>query len=118
MEIDVLGTKYQANRYGYKDKPIFETRSYDGYCDSVEKEIAIVDLTTHPDFKDETEAYCRKAEKMTLRHEIVHAFFNESGLMDSSLQYSGGWAKNEEMVDWIASQFNKIMECFKAADCL
>ena len=53
-----------------------------------------------------------------LRHEIVHAFFNESGLMDSSLQYSGGWAKNEEMVDWIASQFNKIMECFKAAGCL
>lgn len=118
MEIDVLGTKYQVNRYGYKDKPIFETRSYDGYCDPIEKEIAIVDLTTHPDFKDETEAYCRKAEKMTIRHEIVHAFFNESGLMDSSLQYSSGWAKNEEMVDWIASQFNKIMECFKAADCL
>lgn len=118
MQIDILGTKYTVNRYQYRDKPIFEKRSIDGYCDSIEKEIAIVDLHSHPDYEDESEEYCRKAEKMTLRHEIVHAFLNESGLMDSSLQYTGGWAKNEEMVDWVASQFNKIMECFKAVDCL
>ena len=118
MQLDILGTKYAVNRYRYRDKPIFEKRSIDGYCDSIEKEIAIVDLHSHPAYEDESEEYCRKAEKMTLRHEIVHAFFNESGLMDSSLQYTGGWAKNEEMVDWVAAQFGKIMECFKAADCL
>ncbi len=118
MEINVLGTSYKVNKYAYKDKPIFEKRSYDGYCDSIGKEIAILDLKTHPDFENESEAWCQKSEKMTLRHEIVHAFFNESGLMDSSLQYSAGWAKNEEMVDWIALQFSKIMEAFKAADCL
>ena len=118
MEISVLGVAYKVNRYAYKDKPIFEKNSYDGYCDSVVKEIAILDLKTHPQLCDESEEWCRKAEKNTLRHEIVHAFLGESGLSDSSLQYSAGWAKNEEMVDWIAFQFNKIMECFKAAGCL
>ena len=118
MEINVLGTVYKVNRYDYKDKPIFEKRSFDGYCDPVEKEIAIVDLATHPDFEDESEEWCRKSERMTLRHEIVHAFFNESGLMDSSLQYSGGWAKNEEMVDWIARQGEKIHAAWKEAGAL
>ena len=118
MEINVLGTAYKVNWYSYTDKPIFEKRTCDGYCDQAEKEIAVVRLKTHPGFEDETEEWCRKLEKMTLRHEIVHAFLNESGLMDSSLQYSAGWARNEEMIDWIASQFSKIMECFKAADCL
>ena len=29
-----------------------------------------------------------------------------------------GWAANEEMVDWIAIQFPKILEAFKVADVL
>ena len=48
-----------------------------------------------------------------MRHEIVHAFLNESGLSDSSNQYNGGWAKNEEMVDWLAIQWHKIDEVYK-----
>jgi hypothetical protein len=118
MKLDILGTTYNVKRYGYKEKPIFEARSCDGYCDPIEKEIAVADHSTHPAFKDESEEYWCKSEMVTLRHEIVHAFLNESGLMESSLQYNGGWARNEEMVDWITCQFNKIMECFKKADCL
>ncbi len=52
----------------------------------------------------EQEAY----RKRTLRYEIMHAFLNESGLSDSSNQYGGAWAKNEEMVDWFAIQSPKI----------
>ena len=62
----------------------------------------------------------RKTEimKETLRHEIVHAFFNESGLMESSNQYSGAWAHNEELVDWIALQGGKIYKAWKEAGAI
>lgn len=57
-------------------------------------------------------------KKETLRHEIVHAFLYESGLSGSSSKIEGGWATNEEMVDWIAIQANKLIAAWKAADCL
>ena len=50
--------------------------------------------------------------KRVLRHEIIHAFLNESGLSDSSNQYAGAWAKNEEMVDWFAIQSPKIFKVY------
>ena len=42
----------------------------------------------------------------------MHAFLNESGLSDSSNQYGGAWAKNEEMVDWFAIQSPKIFKVY------
>lgn len=56
--------------------------------------------------------------KRILRHEIIHAFFNESGLQDDSSNIDCGWAVNEEMVDWIAIQFPKMVKAFEEADCL
>lgn len=51
--------------------------------------------------------------KSTLRHEITHAFLNESGLSDNANQYRHSWAINEEMVDWIAIQSPKIFKVFQ-----
>ena len=51
--------------------------------------------------------------KQTLRHEIIHAFLHESGLSDSTMQSPRGWAKNEEMIDWIAFQGPKIYEVWE-----
>lgn len=45
----------------------------------------------------------------TLRHEIIHAFFYESGLWCDSAT-ADHWAMNEEMIDWFALQFPKIEE--------
>lgn len=118
MKLNILGTEYVINRYNYKDKPDFEKRSIDGYCDSVLKEIAYVNMKTYPNFEDETEEYCSIIEKQVLRHEIVHAFLNESGLQDSASQYGRAWCKNEELVDWIALQFPKMMKAFQEAECL
>lgn len=47
------------------------------------------------------------------RHEIIHAFLFESGLAENS-----EWAQNEEMVDFFAIQFPKLMEAFKNADAI
>lgn len=118
MQVNILGTTYTINYYDYKDKPCFEERGIAGYHDDTDLEIAIVRLKTHPGFKNETEDYCKKNEKYTLRHEIVHAFLSQSGLNESSLQFEGGWAKNEEMVDWIAYQFPKILQAFTETDCM
>lgn len=118
MQVNVLGTMYTINYYDYNDKPCFKERNIGGYHDSVDAEIAILRMKTHPDFADETDEYCRKEEKLALRHEIVHAFLAESGLSESSLQYCNGWAKNEEMVDWIAFQFPKMLKAFIETDCM
>ena len=44
------------------------------------------------------------------RHELAHAFLYECGLNDSS-----DWARNEELIDWLAIQFPKIQALFEKA---
>lgn len=46
------------------------------------------------------------------RHEIIHAFLYESGLDVES------WARNEEIVDWLALQIPKMVRIFKEVNCL
>lgn len=43
---------------------------------------------------------------------------SESGLADSSCILDSGWAKNEEMVDWIASRGPLIYEAWREAGAL
>lgn len=57
-------------------------------------------------------------KKRLLSHEIVHAFLNESGLQHCSSVPMGAWARHEEMVDWIAIQFPKIMKAFQEVGAL
>lgn len=52
-------------------------------------------------------------EYKIVRHEIVHAFLKESGLDCNS-----DWARNEEIVDWIALQGPKIMAAWTEAGCI
>ena len=44
-------------------------------------------------------------KKKLLRHEIIHAFFYESGLDE--------YSSNEELVEWLAIQFPKIQKVFE-----
>ena len=96
--VNILGTEYTIEKKEYKDEPAFEKRGIDGYCDGRLRKIVHCDMVTHPIMKEEPKEYCKVCEKQTLRHEIIHGFFNESGLMESSAQYTGGWSQNEEMV--------------------
>jgi len=118
MTLDVLGTTYQVCFRNYDELGIFKAQHIDGYCDEIRKVICVCNMQTYPGFEDESEEYCMMTEKQVLRHEIVHAFLNESGLAHSALEIDGGWARNEEMVDWIALQFPKILKAYQAADAL
>ena len=49
----------------------------------------------------------------TLRHEILHAFFYESGLWCDSYVYKNPWPMNEEMIDWFAIMSPKIFKVYQ-----
>ena len=56
-------------------------------------------------------------QKQTLRHEIIHAFMNESGLQDS-WQHAQQFGHDETTVDWFAIQSPKIYKVFNELDVL
>lgn len=118
LKINVLGTKYDVVQVKRGQDEYMDKMHLGGYCDGILKRIVLLDLKTVPEWKEESEARITHQEKETMRHELIHAFLNESGLAQNSLALDGGWAKNEEMVDWFAIQFPKLIEAFKAADCL
>lgn len=118
MRVNILGAYYEIIVKKYDEEEAFGRRSIAGFCDGHIKEIVVCDMSTYKDWEHENEKTVFAAQKGTLRHEIVHAFLNESGLADSSAQYEGGWAKFEEMVDWIALQGPKIYAAWQEAEAL
>lgn len=91
--VNVLGTTYTIyETTGAHDELL---RKLDGYVTPTEKTI-VVNKNAAPLYK-----------KQILKHELVHAFLHESGLDTES------WGGNEEIVDWIALQFEKINKAFK-----
>ena len=112
-KVQILGTNYTI----YFETEEKEPRLVEnwGFCDFVAKEIYIRD-----DINKETKDSCHKLEKFkskVIRHEILHAFLYESGLRENTFK-SNAWAENEEMVDWIAIQFPKLVKIYKELDIL
>lgn len=118
MKIDVLGTKYTIKTHKVSEDIILRDNRFAGYCNEDTKEIVIADMTEEMFFPSMSDAEFDIYRKRTLRHEITHAFLNESGLSACSSVPSEGWAKHEEMVDWIAIQFPKMKEVFEKVGCL
>ena len=100
-----------------EDKTLKEN-NWMGYCDEDLKRIVIADMDEKEYFNFDNDEQKDISAKETLRHEIVHAFLNESGLRSDSFQYKLAWAKNEEMVDWIAIQFPKILKVYEQLNIL
>lgn len=103
-KVTILGMEYTIKVQDEKENP--KLKEADGICELYSKEIIIGkvedDETTFSDIQ--------KYQKKVLRHEIVHAFLFESGLDGST-----DWARNEEIVDWIALQANKLRTAFEEA---
>lgn len=82
----------------------------------------ILTLTANDFSVDETRECIRilnrfvlKEDKRTrynevLRHEVIHAFFNECGLAE--------YCNDEQLVQWIAVQFPKILKVFQGLNCI
>ena len=118
MKIDILGTEYRIETHKVSEDSFMEEKSLAGYCGEENKLIVVADMSEEKYFAGMDEKEQEIYRKKTLRHEIIHAFLNESGLSDSSNQFDGAWAKNEEMVDWFAIQAPKIFSAFKKMNIL
>ena len=106
MNVNVLGTEYSINETNQLDDAYLN--DMDGYCDHTTKSIVIDTFNPLPGSVKNLEEY----KKQVIRHELVHAFLFEAGLGGNS------WANNEEIVDWIAHMFPKLMKAFKDADAI
>ncbi len=107
MKIKILGTEYEIIRNAsVEEYP--KLKDCDGYTDFSIKQIVIAKLEKDDSSLDDLEYYAKKV----LRHEIIHASLYESGL-DSNC-----WARNEEIVDWIAIQSDKLIEAFNKVDAI
>ena len=109
LKVNILVTLYTIKERSASEYKLLE--NYDGYCDWTTKQI-VIEREMNGTLGD-MEAYIRKVK----RHEIVHAFLLESGLDESSGDTSA-WARNEEMVDWIARQGQRIYAAWTEAGAL
>ena len=108
LKINILGTEYKIIIKNVEEEPRLKKNW--GLTDTYTKEIIIAD-----DCDKETEESCKnliKFKNKLIRHEIIHAFFYESGMKECS-SATQSWAENEEMVDWFAIQSPKIFKIFK-----
>jgi len=114
-KVVVLGTEYKITFDDADDKELGGKLRM-GYCFIDAREIHIADLETSDEWKKESKESKDRCTRGILRHELVHAFLAESGLWGSTNKVSS-WAMNEEMVDWIALQFPKLLKAFQECDC-
>ena len=117
-EISILGQTWTVKECTkMSDDKLFSKGECSGYSSYSSREIMVLALDS--DYYLEGDFGCPENDrKRVLRHEIVHSFLSESGLQASAGAYSGSWAENEAMVDWIAIQLPKIVEACKAAGCM
>ena len=101
-KINVLGTEYTLEYTSeLKDCALVDAG---GYTDRTSKKIVVRDIETLS-IRDVEDVNIVKHE--ILMHELVHAFFFESGL--------AGYSDDETLVDWIATQLPKIAACYEKA---
>lgn len=112
-KVNIMGTEYTIKYCEESEHPLLKEKNRDGCFDASTKEIIICEKKADCELQDYNEW-----KKVVLRHEIIHAFFFESGLDTSTFQWVGGWAENEEMVDWMAIQFPKILKVYEEVGAL
>lgn len=84
-------------------------KNADGYCDS---SIGVCVIDKMDSVEENSLKYLSVFKQKVIRHELIHAFLTESGLREQC-----NWA-TEEMVDWIAAQFPKILVAFQKVGCI
>lgn len=113
IKVNILGTNYEMIFKNDNEEPRLKENW--GFTDFHTKEIYIRD-----DIEEEKEDSCKNLidfKNKVMRHEILHAFLYESGLRENSNKVFA-WAENEEMVDWFAIQFPKILNVYKELNIL
>ena len=97
MKVNILGTPYNV---------IFDDNTYTdtyGICERYAKEIIIYNKA----FTGEDTCKCvDKAKEKTIRHELFHAIFHETGLDE--------YSEDETLVDCLAILYPKIQQIMES----
>ena len=109
-KISILGTEYKIYQIPSDRNPKLENNY--AFCEQYAKKIVISDFKEEQGNKMSVENFV-EFEKQVIRHEIIHAYFGESGLRNNS-----DYAENEELVDWIAIQLPKIVKTCEELEIL
>ena len=94
-KINILGQEYIIRFENTRTEEVLQYAN--GECRWYPKEIIIDDELAPIEHK-----------KFVIRHEILHAFFAESGLRK--------YREDEDVINWIAWNFEKIKKAFKEAE--
>lgn len=105
MKANVLGVEYSVEIKTEEEEPYL--KECDGFCDFSVKKVTVKKFQKTPNSMDDLKFYTNKV----IRHELVHAFFYESGL-----HVECDWALTEELIDWLAIQVPKISKLFEQLD--
>ena len=108
--VNILGTTYKV----YLNVPCAKDPKLDGlfgYTSVHDKKIVVADIRTIPGWESSDDVTVADVYSSTVRHEVIHAYLAESGLNGSANGVTC-WALNEEMVDWFAVQFPKLVKTF------
>ena len=108
MKVKILGTEYEVIKDA-EEKDYPQLKKCDGFTDFSIKRIVVANFDKDESSVDDIDWY----KKKVLRHELVHAFIHESGLAENC-----DWARNEELTDWIAIQFEKMLKVFMELHCI
>ncbi|MCD8366314.1 MAG: hypothetical protein LUC83_11085 [Clostridiales bacterium] len=108
-KIIILGEEWTIKFGKEAQYPNLDVNS--GYCDSSAREIIIDDMESIRGDKT-AKTNLTDLKHKVLRHEIIHAYLEESGLSENSCATECGWAENEEMVDGFAIKTPKIFRTF------
>ena len=105
--VNILGTDYEVITQNEEENP--KLNDANGLCEIYSHKIVLKEIKEELNCYENLEAYKRKV----VRHEIIHAFFAESGLRNNS-----EYAENEELVDWIAIQLPKMVKVMSELNVL
>lgn len=124
--INVLGTNYNIKLKYISDNledsnvKLLVDKGFSAFCNFSSKTIVIGDLNDggyFPGYRLMSDEDMMECYKETLRHELVHAFFAESGLKGNS-HSSEAFASDEELIDFIAIQSPKMFKVFQECNIL
>jgi len=110
-KIKIMGKKWKVIFMTEKEDKEGVLYKADGICDDSIRTIYLRDYyhrKREPTDCDDSDHIMRR----NIRHEILHAYLDECGLKEDSAS-ANAWARNEEMVDWIANLLPRVNKTLK-----
>ena len=109
--LNILGTEYSLEfKPATFEKFSNQEENICGLCCRTSKKIYLLYMDiNYYEKQNYSSNEMREMFASTIRHEMIHAFFYESGLAGET-----DFAEDEILVDWIALQIPKIAKCMTA----